>query len=148
MERGWPRALGAEVPAQLAALRGQRKLFGAVASDATARRAIAWIAADPARLDALRAARAGSRAVAWRLGAPPERVEIDIDATLLAAHSEKEGAAGTYKKGFGHHPINAYLDGSREALADPAPRQRRLEHRRRPDRGRRPGACAAAAGGR
>ncbi|MDQ3246043.1 MAG: IS1380 family transposase [Pseudomonadota bacterium] len=110
-------AAGGDSVCDLAALRGQDKLFGAVASDATARRAIAWIAAKPARLDALRAARAKARARAWKLGARPEHVEIDIDATLLAAYSEKEGAAGTFKHSYGHHPINAYLDGSREALA-------------------------------
>ena len=42
---------------------------------------------------------------------------IDIDATLISAHSEKEGAAGTFKGGFGFHPLLAYLDETREALA-------------------------------
>jgi len=110
-------AAGGDCVSDLAGLRGQQRLFGAVASDATARRAIAWIAEDPARLAALRAARARARARAWKLGARPARLEIDIDATLLTAYSQKEGAAGTFKHGFGHHPMNAYLDGSREALA-------------------------------
>jgi DDE family transposase len=110
-------AAGGDSVSDLAALRGQERLFGGVASEATARRAIAWIAADRTRLEALRAARAKARARAWKLGARPERVVIDIDATLLAAHSEKEGAAGTFKHGYGHHPMNAYLDDSREALA-------------------------------
>lgn len=110
-------AAGGDSVPDLAALRGQRKLIGEVASDATARRAIAWVAADPARLDALRHARAQARERAWKLGARPERIVIDIDATLLSAYSQKEGAAGNFKHGFGHHPMNAYLDGSREALA-------------------------------
>jgi hypothetical protein len=42
---------------------------------------------------------------------------IDVDATLILAHSEKDGAAGTFKGGFGFHPLLAFLDGSREALA-------------------------------
>jgi hypothetical protein len=42
---------------------------------------------------------------------------IDIDATLVGSHSEKEGAAPTYKRGFGFHPINAHLDATGEALA-------------------------------
>jgi hypothetical protein len=36
---------------------------------------------------------------------------------LLVAYSEKEGAASTFKSGFGFHPMLAYLDGSQEALA-------------------------------
>jgi hypothetical protein len=36
---------------------------------------------------------------------------------LIGAHSDKEGAAGTFKGGFGFHPLLAYLDETREALA-------------------------------
>ncbi len=42
---------------------------------------------------------------------------IDIDATLVGSHSEKEHAAPTYKRGFGFHPLLAYLDATGEALA-------------------------------
>ena len=42
---------------------------------------------------------------------------IDLDATLVTAHSDKEGAAPTYKRGFGFHPLVAYLDATGEALA-------------------------------
>jgi SAM-dependent methyltransferase len=45
---------------------------------------------------------------------------IDVDGTLLDAHSEKEGAAGTYKDGFGFYPLVCFLDrgdGTGEALA-------------------------------
>jgi Transposase DDE domain group 1 len=41
---------------------------------------------------------------------------IDVDATLITTHSEKEGAAGNYKGGYGFHPLQAYLDETREAL--------------------------------
>jgi hypothetical protein len=88
-----------------------------VASDATAYRLIERIAADPDALERMRAARAEARSRAWRRGARPRLVEIDLDATLLVAHSDKDGAAGNYKGGFGFHPMLAYLDGSEEALA-------------------------------
>ena len=46
---------------------------------------------------------------------------LDIDATLVNAHSDKEDAQPTYKRGFGHHPVMAFLDhgagGTGEALA-------------------------------
>ena len=35
---------------------------------------------------------------------------IDVDATLVDVHSEKEGAAPTFKKGFGYHPLTAWID--------------------------------------
>jgi Transposase DDE domain group 1 len=109
-------ASGGDSVSDMAVLGGQERLFGAVASQATARRAIAWIAEDRGRLARLRAARARARSRAWALGARPEQIIIDIDATLTTAYSQKEGAAGNFKHGFGHHPFCAYLDGSREAL--------------------------------
>jgi hypothetical protein len=108
---------GGDCLADLRAVRDQQPLFGPVASDATAFRVIDRIAGDSALLGALRAARARVRAAAWDAGAAPERIVIDIDATLITAHSEKDGAAGTFKRGFGFHPLLAYLDESREALA-------------------------------
>ena len=51
---------------------------------------------------------------------------IDVDATLIGAHTEKEGAAVNFKGGFGFHPLLAYLDEQpRGAGRDAAPRQRR-----------------------
>lgn len=50
-------------------------------------------------------------------GADP--VCVDVDATLLGAHSDKEQAAGNYKGGFGFHPLAGWLDrgdGTGEAL--------------------------------
>ena len=55
----------------------------------------------------------GSRAAGRLL----EQVVIDLDATLVTAHSDKEGAKGTFKGGFGHHPLGAWLDNTGEALA-------------------------------
>jgi Transposase DDE domain group 1 len=108
---------GGDCLADLRAVRDQEPLFGKVASNATAFRVIDAIASDPGLLDALRAARARARENAWNAGAQPDRIVIDIDATLITAHSDKDGAAGTFKGGFGFHPLLAYLDESREALA-------------------------------
>ncbi len=108
---------GGDALCDLATVRDQEALFGAVASDSTAYRLIERIAAEPDGLERIRAARAEARARAWRRGARPRLVEIDVDATLLVAHSDKQGAAGNFKGGFGFHPLLAYLDGSEEALA-------------------------------
>jgi hypothetical protein len=35
---------------------------------------------------------------------------VDIDATIVTAHSEKENAAPTWKKTFGFHPLAAFAD--------------------------------------
>ncbi|WP_433603589.1 transposase [Nocardia sp. CA-135953] len=35
---------------------------------------------------------------------------IDLDASLLDMHSDKERAAPTFKKGFGYHPLFAFID--------------------------------------
>ncbi len=108
---------GGDCLSDLRAVRDQQPLFGPVASDSTAFRLIDRLASDPAALASLRAARARARERAWAWGTRPERIVIDIDATLIGAHTEKEGAAVNFKGGFGFHPLLAYLDGSREALA-------------------------------
>jgi hypothetical protein len=106
---------GATSLSGLGALRDQQEIFGAVASDSTAYRVIDSI--DAAGLERVRGAVAVARERAWELGAAPQQVVLDFDATLLAAFSRKQGAAGTFKKGFGHHPLLCYLDASREALS-------------------------------
>ena len=108
---------GGDCLSDLRVVRDQEPLFGAVASDTTAFRLIDRIACEPGLLDALRVARAQARVAAWELGARPQEVTIDVDATLVGAHSEKEGAAGNFKGGFGFHPLLAFLDDSREPLA-------------------------------
>jgi hypothetical protein len=40
-----------------------------------------------------------------------------MDATLIAAVSAKQGAAATYKRGFGFHPLGAWCANTGEALA-------------------------------
>jgi hypothetical protein len=108
---------GGECVADLGVVRDQGALFGPIASDSTAFRMVDRIAADPRLLDALRAAHARARERFWELHGAPERLTIDIDATLITAHSEKEQAAGNYKGGYGFHPLQAYADETREALA-------------------------------
>src|SRR5215217_2108169 len=107
---------GGESVSDLGAVRDQEALFGPVASDSTAFRVIDRVAADAALLDALRAAHARARERFWELHGAPERLTIDVDATLITAHSEKERAAGNYKGGYGFHPLQAYADETREAL--------------------------------
>ncbi len=108
---------GGDCLSDLRVVRDQEPLFGAVASDTTAFRLIDRVAREPGLLDGLRAAHARARERAWELGARPSELVIDVDATLIGAHSEKEGAAGTFKGSFGFHPLLAFLDGSRESLA-------------------------------
>jgi hypothetical protein len=108
---------GGDALCDLGALRDQEALFGPVASNSTAYRLLERIAKDPDVLERIRAARAEARARAWRRGARPRLTVIDLDATLLRAHSDKENAAGNFKGGFGFHPMLAYLDGSEEAPA-------------------------------
>ena len=106
---------GGDCLADIAVLRNQPDLFGAVASDATVFRVIDSVHAEG--LGNIAAARAAARAVAWAAGAAPVEIVIDVDGTLLEAHSDKQDATPTYKHGFGFYPIVAYLDETGEALA-------------------------------
>ncbi len=47
------------------------------------------------------------------------QVVIDLDATLVAAHSEKEQAAPTFKRGFGFHPLLAFVDHADGGTGEP-----------------------------
>jgi hypothetical protein len=40
-----------------------------------------------------------------------------MDATLITAHSDKEGASPTFKKGYGFHPLGAWCSNTQESLA-------------------------------
>ena len=107
---------GGECVSDLGAVREQDALFGAVASDSTAFRMVDRIASTPGLLDAVRQAHARARARFWELHGAPQRLTLDVDATLITAHSEKEKAAGNYKGGYGFHPLQVYLDETREAM--------------------------------
>lgn len=124
-------ALGGDCLADVAAVRAQPEVFGPVASDPTVSRVFAALAADvEAAVAAIRDVRAQARAAAWArrrplAGAAGQRaggqVIVDLDATLVTAHSDKEGAEPTFKRGFGFAPMCAFVDhgqhGTGEALA-------------------------------
>jgi hypothetical protein len=110
---------GGDCLSDLAALRDQPGLFGPVASTPTAWRVIERLAGVGEQgLAGLRLARARAP---WQAGAWMDGLlAIDLDATLVTAHSDKQGAAGTYKHTFGFHPLAAWLDrgdGTGEPLA-------------------------------
>lgn len=102
-------AVGGDCPADVALPRTGSGLFGPVASAPTISRLIDTMAVtgDEA-LAALRTACPQARARVQDLspGSPLDEIVVDIEATLVAAHSEKESATLTYKRGFGfHHPL-------------------------------------------
>lgn len=113
-------ALGGDCLADIAAIRAQSTVFGSVASDPTVSRLFAALAGDvDAAVAAIRRARADARAAVWArrrplAGTPGSRnggqVIVDIDATLVTAHSDKEGAEPTFKRGFGFAPMCAFVD--------------------------------------
>jgi hypothetical protein len=121
--------LGGDCLADVGLLRAEPGVYGSVASDPTVSRTIAALAADAeAALAAIDGARARARATAWRLAgrhAPDHDVDarrplvIDVDATLVTAHSDKERAAPTFKKGFGFHPLVAFVDHGPAGTGEP-----------------------------
>lgn len=42
---------------------------------------------------------------------------LDVDATVVITHSEKELATPTFKRTFGYHPIGVWCDNTNEFLA-------------------------------
>jgi len=122
-------AVGGDCLADVALLRGEPRVFGDVASDPTVSRLVTALASDaPRALAAIRAARAAARARAWDLVADhaPDHdrdarapLVIDLDATLVTAHSEKEQARPTFKRGFGFHPLWAFADHGAAGTGEP-----------------------------
>jgi hypothetical protein len=125
-------ALGATSMSDIGLLAHLTPVLGAAPSGPTVRRALD-LAGAPAMLDRIARARARARAHAWTLiegtaaGFPwlviagktlAGWVVIDMDATLVTAHSHnKEKAAPTWKKGYGFHPLAAWCPDTRECLA-------------------------------
>jgi hypothetical protein len=50
-------------------------------------------------------------------GQPVGGLVLDMDASIVICHSEKEQATRTWKKTFGYHPLFCFLDNTREALS-------------------------------
>jgi Transposase DDE domain group 1 len=116
-------ALGGDCLADAALVRAQSELFGTVASDPTISRLIDTLGADStAAITAIRQARAAARARVWSHRTPVPitgPVVVDLDATLITAHSEKEDATPTFKRGFGFHPLLACLDHGAGGTGEP-----------------------------
>ena len=119
-------ALGGDCLADIAVLREQPHLAGPVASDPVVSRLTGTLAQDaPRALTAIRAARAAARERAWALagdaapGAGGGPVIIDLDATIVIAHSEKEQASPAWKRTFGHHPMTAWADHGADGNGEP-----------------------------
>ncbi|MEU6700346.1 IS1380 family transposase, partial [Pseudonocardia sp. NPDC046786] len=122
---------GATTIGEIAVLADQDAAFGPVASDSTVWRLLDRL--DERALSAIAAARARAREVVWarhaethgRIVAPSraggralgKTLVIDLDATIVIAHSEKEQAAPTFKGTFGYHPMLAFCDNTGEFLA-------------------------------
>ncbi len=122
-------ALGGDCLADAALLRSEPAVYGRVASDSTISRLIGTLAADaPKALKAINTARVEARARAWRLagGHAPNHgasvkdpLVIDVDATLVTAHSDKENAKPTFKKGYGFHPLCVFVDHGQDGTGEP-----------------------------
>lgn len=122
-------AAGGEHLSDIAVLRAEPGVFGLVASDPTVSRTIAALAADaPNVVSALRSARRTARESAWRSAGdqdPGHAISaanpliIDLDATIVIAHSDKEHATPTWKKTFGHHPLGAWIDHGATGTGEP-----------------------------
>ena len=120
---------GGEAIADIDVLRHQRQVLGPVASAPTVWRALDELT--PAGLRRIERARARVRRHVWgqlaAAGGVPasmvagtgldETIVLDVDATLVTVHSEKESAAATFKGGFGYHPIGVWCDNTQEMLA-------------------------------
>jgi hypothetical protein len=118
-------ACGARDIVDIEALRAQEQVFGPVASDTTALRALHEIGGRrPGKIAKVRAA---ARAHVWAQlpdGPPPatiaggfslgRTVVLRIDGSIVIAHSRKQGATGTYKRSFGHHPLGCWIDNTTE----------------------------------
>jgi hypothetical protein len=119
---------GARVISDFRVIGDQRELFGPVASVPTAWRALKEAASGGDRTRRkVTAAVNRARRHAWAQAGPLPPVKIAdrqlegvacirLDATVVAAHSDKELAEANFK-GYGHHPLLAACDNTGEPLA-------------------------------
>jgi hypothetical protein len=118
-------ACGARDIVDVEGLRAQQAVFGPVASDTTALRALGEIG--DARRAAIGRTRAAARAHMWAQlpgGMPesyfaggvcqPGMIVLRIDGTIVVSHSKKDRSAGTFKRTFGHHPLACWIDNTGE----------------------------------
>ncbi|MES4886372.1 IS1380 family transposase [Streptomyces sp. NPDC000349] len=118
-------ALGGDCLADVAMPRCEPALFGPVASDPTVSRLIGTLAASGEKaLQAIRSARSEVRQRVWSLAgenAPDAdgQVTVDLDGVLVIAHSDKQDAAATWKKTYGHHPLTAFVDHGPDGTGEP-----------------------------
>lgn len=117
---------GGEAIADIDVLRHQSSVLGPVASPPTVWRTLDEIT--PARLRKIATARARVRRHVWAQlpgGVPASRVAgadlgttvvLDVDATIVITHSEKEQASPTFKRTFGFHPLGVWCDNTEEFL--------------------------------
>jgi hypothetical protein len=124
--------LGATSMRQIALLAHHESVFGKPPSDSTIRRVLEPIGASEQLGARITRARARVRRHVWDLIAATSTgfpwlhvagkvltgwIVIDLDATLITAHSPKEGASATFKKGYGFHPLAAWCANTSESLA-------------------------------
>ena len=111
---------GGEHVSDLDTLRDSPALFGTAPSNATVSRFVARAAEQPEAFTlGFATLTKALRAKIWEAAGPRnpatlatrlDPLIIDLDATLVNSHSEKEWAAGDYKGGFGHAPFVASCD--------------------------------------
>lgn len=119
---------GGEAIADIDVLRHQDGVLGPVASAPTVWRTLDEVT--PGQLRKIQTARARVRRQVWAQfgdGVPAGRVAgadldkdlvvLDVDATIVVAHSEKEAASATFKRTFGFHPLGVWCDNTTEFLA-------------------------------
>ncbi|WP_026551431.1 IS1380 family transposase, partial [Arthrobacter sp. H20] len=130
IDLGLSLAIGGDCLADVDRLRAQPQIYGLVASDPTVSRLITTLSRIlPGKaLAAISAVRAAARAQVWGLAgehSPLHGVSknaplvVDLDATLVSSHSEKEDARPTWKKGYGFHPLTAFVDHGVEGTGEP-----------------------------
>jgi hypothetical protein len=108
---------GATCLADLAGLRAQPDVFGPVASEATVWRTFNHVG--PVEFRGIADARRAARERAWAAGAGPagEALIVDLDSTIIRTKADKQDAAPTYKRTYGHHPLLAMCAETDEVLA-------------------------------
>lgn len=107
---------GGEACTDIEVLRSQPGLFGRVASAPTLYRTLTE--ADEGLVDVLAAAMARVRERVWADFPEGGMVVLDIDSSVHEVHSEnKAGAAPTYNRKYGFHPMYCFADWTGEPLA-------------------------------